>query len=134
MKNRTCSYITFTSNSTFVFSIQGPVMQLATFDGIVQTATTGQPITATSSYSSTCTDILIPVTKVHVVPPGNFITLSTVPGRFAPNPVRPESRSPPESFRPYSHSPRVVSPLLPFAPGRFAPISVRPGSFVQVRK
>ena len=28
-----------------------------------------------------------------------------VPGRFAPNPVRP-----PESFRPYSRSPRVVSP------------------------
>ena len=46
----------------------------------------------------------------------NFITLSTVPGRFAPNPVRLESRSPPESFRPYSHSPRVVSPLFPFAP------------------
>ena len=31
-----------------------------------------------------------------------------VPGRFAPNPVRPLSR---------------------FAPGRFAPIPVRPGSF-----
>ena len=48
-------------------------MQLATFDGIAQAATTGQPITATSSYSSTCTDILIPVTKVHVVPPGKEI-------------------------------------------------------------
>jgi hypothetical protein len=33
---------------------------------------------------------------------------------------RPESRSPPEPFRPYSRSPRVVSPLFPFAPGRFA--------------
>ena len=48
-------------------------MQLATFDGIVQAATTGQPITATSRYSSTCPDILIPVTKVHVVPPGKKI-------------------------------------------------------------
>jgi hypothetical protein len=54
-------------------------MQLATFDGIVQAATTGQPVTATSSYSSTCTDILIPVTKVHV-PPGKkiiFYSLNT---------------------------------------------------------
>ena len=32
---------------------------------------------------------------------------------------RPESCSPPESFRPYSRSSRVVSPLFPFAPGRF---------------
>jgi hypothetical protein len=48
-------------------------MQLATFDAIVQAATTGQPITATSSYSNTCTDILIPVTKVHVASPGKKI-------------------------------------------------------------
>lgn len=49
------------------------LVQLATFDGIVQAATTGQPITATSRYNSTCPDILIPVTKVHVVPPGKKI-------------------------------------------------------------
>ena len=46
-------------------------MQLETFDGIVQAATTGQPITATN----TCTYILIPVTNVHVVPPGKEIIL-----------------------------------------------------------
>ena len=46
-------------------------MQLGTFDGIVQAATTGQPITATS----TCTYILIPVTNVHVVPPGKEIII-----------------------------------------------------------
>ena len=34
--------------------------------------------------------------------------------RFAPIPVRHGS------LRPYSRSPRVVSPLFPFAPGRFA--------------
>ena len=38
-----------------------------------------------------------------------------VPGRFAPNPVRPLSRFAlipvrPGSFRPYSRSPRVISP------------------------
>ena len=37
------------------------------------------------------------------------------PGRFAPNPVRPESRLPHESFRPYSCLPQVVSPQFPFA-------------------
>jgi hypothetical protein len=42
---------------------------------------------------------------------------------------RHKSCLPPESFHPYSCSPRVVSPLLPFAPGRFAPIAVRPGLF-----
>jgi len=42
-----------------------------------------------------------------------YIYMYTVPGRFAPNPA-------PESFRLYSRSPRVVSPLFPFAPGRFA--------------
>jgi hypothetical protein len=33
-----------------------------------------------------------------------------VPGRFAPNPVRPLSRFAPNPVRPYSRSPRVVSP------------------------
>ena len=39
------------------------------------------------------------------------VTENEVPGRFTPP------------------SPRVVSPLFPFAPVRFAPIPVHPGSF-----
>ena len=43
-----------------------------------------------------------------------FVYIPSVPGRFAPNPVRPLSRFAPNPVRPLS---------------RFAPIPVRPGSF-----
>ena len=69
--------------------------------------------------------------KIFRIP---LIGLETVPGRFAPNPVRPLSRfapnpvRPPESFRPDSRSPRVVSLRFKTVPGRFAPNPVHPES------